>query len=385
MSPYSNYRKPTISDANTNSGPYGHIKQADRAATIKRIQEDRKQRGLPPLEVEGISGSTMPSNDTQSVIDSFNAQRQRLGLASPQDSYDSELMGPPYDGDADYLSIMRSLKNQRDDLQGRQSKIDLIKQRRDHLARALARTPAERAAERAAQLEANKKMFAQFDEYNQKPTDSRVPAERIADHHKDMAKLVDIAPGDKLLDPDFVHPPVQEGTPPQISAIDGSMLSPEDRKNLERNVGVRSNDPNLSPEAVQARVTGRGTPAPVDNDSFRARLVKKEQEAAAAKAKAEAEAVAAASKKTPEASKSMLEYLFHPTSDNNFNYGAVGGLGALGLGGLAYLMSERKNRLRNALLFALIGGGLGVGGKYLADQYSVGMPGASSAPATPTA
>lgn len=62
-------------------------------------------------------------------------------------------------------------------------------------------------------------------------------------------------------------------------------------------------------------------------------------------------------------------YLINPTDNNYTNYGIAGGLGALALGGLGGLFSSRKNTLSNSLLFALLGGGLGLGAKYMADKY----------------
>jgi len=70
--------------------------------------------------------------------------------------------------------------------------------------------------------------------------------------------------------------------------------------------------------------------------------------------------------------KSPLQYLLNPTDNNYANYGIAGGIGALALGALGSLLSERKNRMRNTLLYALLGGGLGLGAKYLADRYGVG-------------
>ena len=67
---------------------------------------------------------------------------------------------------------------------------------------------------------------------------------------------------------------------------------------------------------------------------------------------------------------SYLAGLLNPTGNQMADYGIYGGLGALLGGGLGGLFSDKKNRLRNALLFALLGGGLGLGAKYVGDRYS---------------
>jgi hypothetical protein len=67
----------------------------------------------------------------------------------------------------------------------------------------------------------------------------------------------------------------------------------------------------------------------------------------------------------------FLKFL-NPTGDQTTDYGIYGGGGALLGGLLGSLFSSKENRLRNALLFALLGGGLGVGGKYLADKHMAG-------------
>ena len=74
------------------------------------------------------------------------------------------------------------------------------------------------------------------------------------------------------------------------------------------------------------------------------------------------------SRNTPQEA-SFLSKLLNPTGNQAADYGIYGGGGALLGGGLGALLSSKENRLRNALLFALLGGGLGVGGKYLADKY----------------
>ena len=66
----------------------------------------------------------------------------------------------------------------------------------------------------------------------------------------------------------------------------------------------------------------------------------------------------------------------NPTGNNTVNYGILGGVGALGAGGLAYLLSSPENRKRNALIFALLGGGAGLAGKYYADK-GFATPGAT--------
>jgi hypothetical protein len=64
----------------------------------------------------------------------------------------------------------------------------------------------------------------------------------------------------------------------------------------------------------------------------------------------------------------LMDYLIKPTDSSAVNYGIHGGLGALVGGGLGALFSGSKNRLRNSLLFALLGGGLGAGAGYLANN-----------------
>lgn len=78
----------------------------------------------------------------------------------------------------------------------------------------------------------------------------------------------------------------------------------------------------------------------------------------------------------------------NPTENNTVNYGILGGVGALGAGGLAYLLSSPENRKRNALIFALLGGGAGLAGKYYADKgfaTPADKPVATPAAATPGA
>lgn len=78
--------------------------------------------------------------------------------------------------------------------------------------------------------------------------------------------------------------------------------------------------------------------------------------------------VAAAKDKAP-VDRRLLDMFMNPTDNSAANYGILGGAGALLGGGLGAMFSNPQNRLRNALLFALLGGGLGIGGKYLADNY----------------
>lgn len=65
---------------------------------------------------------------------------------------------------------------------------------------------------------------------------------------------------------------------------------------------------------------------------------------------------------------SILRSIKSPTDSASLNYGIHGGVGALIGGGLGALFSGSKNRWRNALLMALLGGGIGVGGSYLANR-----------------
>lgn len=122
-----------------------------------------------------------------------------------------------------------------------------------------------------------------------------------------------------------------------------------------------------------------------NNARSRAAQVDQKAEADAAKAKADAEAAAKANPVTATPDRSMMQYLVNPTDNQYANYGIAGGLGALALGGLGGLLfSEPKNRMRNTLLYALLGGGLGLGAKYMADRYGVGAVPAAPGATPPT-
>lgn len=64
----------------------------------------------------------------------------------------------------------------------------------------------------------------------------------------------------------------------------------------------------------------------------------------------------------------LMDYLLKPTDSPGVNYGIHGGLGALVGGTAGALFSKSKNKLRNSLLFALLGGGLAAGTGYLANN-----------------
>lgn len=64
----------------------------------------------------------------------------------------------------------------------------------------------------------------------------------------------------------------------------------------------------------------------------------------------------------------LISSITTPTENSLMNYGIHGGIGALIGGGLGALFSGSKNRWRNALLMALLGGGIGIGGSYLANR-----------------
>lgn len=81
------------------------------------------------------------------------------------------------------------------------------------------------------------------------------------------------------------------------------------------------------------------------------------------------------------AGRASLRGYLNPTSSPTGNMALYGGGGALLGGGLAALLSSPKNRKRNALMYALLGGGLGIGAKMLGDRYAA----EPAAPAEPIA
>jgi len=109
---------------------------------------------------------------------------------------------------------------------------------------------------------------------------------------------------------------------------------------------------------------------------------KDEAAAAAAKTKGEAAAAAAKTKEEEAAGRASLRGYLNPTSSSTSNMALYGGGGALLGGGLAALLSGPKNRKRNALLYALLGGGLGIGAKMLGDRYAA-EPAEPAKPAEP--
>lgn len=93
------------------------------------------------------------------------------------------------------------------------------------------------------------------------------------------------------------------------------------------------------------------------------------RESKAETANPEAAAQTAASPEAAAPDTPWYKHLINPTTNNADNYALLGSLGAIGAGGLAGIFSPKEKRLRNTLLFAVLGAGLGAGGKYLADRY----------------
>jgi hypothetical protein len=118
-------------------------------------------------------------------------------------------------------------------------------------------------------------------------------------------------------------------------------------------------------ETVNWNGSGKVTVTPTYEDTERKRLADEKDKAfdnspAVVKAKAEHQ------KKLERAA--LIGSITTPTENSLMNYGIHGGIGALIGGGLGALFSGSKNRWRNALLMALLGGGIGVGGSYLANR-----------------
>ena len=109
-----------------------------------------------------------------------------------------------------------------------------------------------------------------------------------------------------------------------------------------------------------------------------ARITAQQDAAKATRIKGEEAAASAKTKGEEAAGRASLRGYLNPTSSPTGNMALYGGGGALLGGGLAALLSSPKNRKRNALMYALLGGGLGIGAKMLGDRYA-----AEPAPAAP--
>ena len=105
-------------------------------------------------------------------------------------------------------------------------------------------------------------------------------------------------------------------------------------------------------------------------DAAKATRIKGEEAAASAKTKGEEAAASAKTKGEEAAGRASLRGYLNPTTSSTGNMALYGGGGALLGGGLAALLSSPKNRKRNALMYALLGGGLGIGAKMLGDRYA---------------
>ena len=106
--------------------------------------------------------------------------------------------------------------------------------------------------------------------------------------------------------------------------------------------------------------------ADVQQKAEREAKEKADADAAAAKAKADADAAAAKAKADEENSyfnQAKRLIANHPMAAQ---FALYGGGGALAGGALAAALSSKKNRIRNALLGGLLGGGLGALGRYYA-------------------
>ena len=121
-------------------------------------------------------------------------------------------------------------------------------------------------------------------------------------------------------------------------------------------------------KTVAADTTEKRRQAILDKDF--ARITAQQDAAKATRIKGEEAAASAKTKGEEAAGRASLRGYLNPTSSPTGNMALYGGGGALLGGGLAALLSSPKNRKRNALMYALLGGGLGIGAKMLGDRYA---------------
>ena len=170
--------------------------------------------------------------------------------------------------------------------------------------------------------------------------------------------------------------PVIEAQREEFARIQNPGKTIKDQKKI-RNEAARE----VRVEAARQKAFAPITAA---QDAAKATRIKGEEDAASAKTKGEEAAASAKTKGEEAAGRASLRGYLNPTSSPIGNMALYGGGGALLGGGLAALLSSPKNRKRNALMYALLGGGLGIGAKMLGDRYAA-EPAAPAAPAEPIA